>query len=156
MRFKKYLDSFLGASIAVLMALMVLNVSWQVFSRYVLKDPSSWTDEVSRYMLVWLGLLGGAYISGKNGHLAIDILPQKLSQEKAKILNSFIHLLIVLFAAAVLVYGGGNLVYITGILDQRTATLQVPLSWIYLMIPISGLCVMIYHSIHILNLRSNS
>ncbi|MDN3204502.1 TRAP transporter small permease [Algoriphagus sediminis] len=151
---KEKLDKVLGTSIVVLMGLMVINVTWQVVSRYIFGDPSSWTDEVARYLLVWLGLLGAAYVSGRNGHLAIDILPSKLQGKKARILQYFIHSVIILFAAIVMVAGGGNLVYITEILDQRTATLQVPLSWIYLMIPISGVMVMIYHGLFLVSIKT--
>jgi len=151
---KEKLDKVLGTSIVILMGLMVINVTWQVVSRYIFGDPSSWTDEVARYLLVWLGLLGAAYVSGRNGHLAIDILPSKLQGKKARMLQYFIHSVIILFAAIVMVAGGGNLVYITEILDQRTATLQVPLSWIYLMIPISGLMVMIYHGLFLFSIKT--
>ena len=153
MKLKEKLDSLLGWSLAILMAVMVVNVTWQVFSRYILNDPSSWTDEVSRYMLVWLGLLGAAYVSGKNGHLAIDVILTKLKGKKSYVVNVIIHVLIILFAAIVMVWGGGNLVYITQVLEQKTATLQVPLSWIYMMIPLSGVLVIFYHISHISNLK---
>ena len=58
--------------------LMVLNVTWQVLSRYIVQNPSSFTDELSRYMLVWLGMLGAAYVAGKDQHIAIDLLPSRL------------------------------------------------------------------------------
>ncbi|MFC3881106.1 TRAP transporter small permease [Algoriphagus namhaensis] len=153
MKLKEKLDSLLGWSLAMLMAVMVVNVTWQVFSRYILNDPSSWTDEVSRYMLVWLGLLGAAYVSGKNGHLAIDVILTKLKGKKSYVVNVIIHVLIILFAAIVMVWGGGNLVYITQVLEQKTATLQVPLSWIYMMIPLSGVFVIFYHISHISTLK---
>lgn len=153
MKIKQGLDRILGAMLALLMAFMVANVTWQVFSRYILGDPSSWTDEVSRYMLVWLGLLGAAYVSGKNGHLAIDVLLAKWKGKQAYAVNILIHVLIILFAAGVMVIGGGNLVYITQVLDQRTATLQVPLSWVYAMVPFSGLVVIFYHILHIKALK---
>jgi TRAP-type C4-dicarboxylate transport system permease small subunit len=69
MKLKAALDQFIQFTIALLMGLMVLNVTWQVFSRYVLGDPSSFTDELARYSMIWLGLLGAAYVSGKQGHL---------------------------------------------------------------------------------------
>lgn len=153
MKLKEKLDTILGWLLAMLMALMVVNVTWQVFSRYILNDPSSWTDEVSRYMLVWLGLLGAAYVSGKNGHLAIDVILTKLKGKRSYWVNVIIHVLIILFASVVMVWGGGNLVYITQVLEQKTATLQVPLSWIYMMIPLSGVFVIFYHISHISNLK---
>lgn len=155
MKVKEGLDQFLRVSIALLMGVMVVNVTWQVFSRYVLGDPSSFTDELARYSMIWLGLLGAAYVSGKNGHLAIDILTDKLQGKSLKYLQLIIHGLVIFFCLAVMVWGGGNLVFISQLLQQKSATLQVPLSWIYGVVPISGLLVVFYHGFHISELLKN-
>ena len=155
MTFKIWLDKLLSYLIAGLMALMVINVSWQVFSRYVLEDPSSFTDELSRYMMIWLGMAGTALVSGKNGHLAIDILPEKAQGKKKLLLNLVIHSLVIFFGLMVMVIGGGNLVYISDMLGQKSATLQIPLSWIYIIIPISGALVVFYHIHHMISVLKN-
>ncbi len=155
MKVKLFLDQFIQFLIAVLMALMVINVTWQVFSRYVMGDPSSFTDELSRYMMIWLGMAGAAYVSGKNGHLAIDILPEKLQGNKLLTLQLFIHAMVIFFGLVIMIWGGGNLVYITQILQQKSATLQIPLSWIYGIIPVSGVLVVFYHSFHMVQLIKN-
>ena len=155
MKLKQGLDQFLRVSIALLMGVMVVNVTWQVFSRYVLGDPSSFTDELARYSMIWLGLLGAAYVSGKNGHLAIDILTAKLQGKSLKYLQLFIHGLVIFFGISVLIWGGGNLVFISHLLQQKSATLQVPLSWIYGVVPISGVLVVFYHGFHISELLKN-
>lgn len=126
----------------VIMAVMVLNVTWQVFSRYVIQSPSSFTDELSRYLLVWLGMLGAAYVAGQGNHLAIDILPTKLTGEAKRKLLMVINVVIILFVIPVMIMGGTNLVYITFILEQKSATLQLPLAYVYMMIPFSGLLVL--------------
>lgn len=149
MKVKKVLDQFLRVSIALLMTVMVFNVTWQVFSRYILGNPSSFTDELARYSMIWLGLLGAAYVSGKNGHLAIDILTAKLQGKSLKYLQLIIHGLVIFFCLDVIVWGGGNLVFISQLLQQKSATLQVPLSWIYGVVPISGLLVVFYHGFHV-------
>lgn len=155
MKLKQGLDQFLRGSIALLMGIMVVNVTWQVFSRYVLGDPSSFTDELARYSMIWLGLLGAAYVSGKNGHLAIDILTAKVRGKSLKYLQLFIHGLVIFFGISVLIWGGGNLVFISHLLQQKSATLQVPLSWIYGVVPISGVLVVFYHGFHISELLKN-
>jgi TRAP-type C4-dicarboxylate transport system permease small subunit len=68
-RLKTIIDRVLGGFLALAMALAVAAVLWQVFSRYVLADPSSFTDELVRYLMVWIGLLGAAYAAG--GHRAL-------------------------------------------------------------------------------------
>lgn len=142
--FKSKLDKIVAWILILLMGIMVLNVTWQVVSRYVFQNPSSFTDELSRYMLIWLGMLGAAYVAGQDQHLAIDILPQKLvGQAKAKLMI-FIYGLVLFFALLVMVLGGSNLVYITFILEQKSATLQLPLAYVYSIIPISGFIVAYY------------
>ena len=142
--YKNKVDNVVGTSLVILMSLMVLNVTWQVISRYVLMNPSSFTDELSRYMLIWLGMLGAAYVAGQDKHLAIDLLPQKLTGKPKQNLLIVINVVIIFFAVAVMVLGGLNLVYITFILDQKSATLQVPLAFVYTIIPFSGLIVTYY------------
>ena len=156
MKLKQGLDQFLRVSIALLMGVMVLNVTWQVFSRYVLGDPSSFTDELARYSMIWLGLLGAAYVSGKNGHLAIDVFTAQLQGKKLRNLQLFIHGMVIFFGLVVLIWGGGNLVFISQLLQQKSATLQVPLSWIYGIVPVSGLLVVYYHGFHISELLKNN
>ncbi len=155
MKFKAALDRFIQYSIALLMGVMVMNVTWQVVSRYLLGDPSSFTDELSRYSMIWLGLLGAAYVSGKNGHLAIDLMTNRVQGERLFFLQCLIHGLVIFFGAVVLVWGGGNLVYISQLLQQKSATLQVPLSWVYGILPISGLLVVYYHGFHLAELLKN-
>ena len=152
---KNVLDKLVSWLLIVLMGAMVVNVSWQVISRYIFQNPSSFTDELARYMLVWLGTLGGAYVAGKNEHIAIDVLSNKLQgQARAKLLI-FVHTLILLFALIAMVMGGSNLVYITYILEQKSATLQIPLAYIYGIIPVSGLIVMFYQIPLIFDQRRN-
>lgn len=141
---KSKLDKIVAGILISLMGIMVLNVSWQVVSRYVFQNPSSFTDELSRYMLIWLGMLGASYVAGQDQHLAIDILPQKLEGRAKAWLKILIYGLVLLFAFLVLVLGGSNLVYITFILEQKSATLQLPLAYVYSIIPISGLLVTYY------------
>lgn len=143
-KLRKFLDHTIEYSLVGLMVLMILNVSWQVFSRYFLSQPSSFTDELARYTLIWLGMLGAAYVSGRSGHLAIDILPQSLKGASQVRLQILIYAIVVFFVASVMVIGGGNLVYITYTLQQKSATLQIPLAYIYSIIPISGLFVVYY------------
>lgn len=155
MKFKVALDRFIQYSIALLMGVMVMNVTWQVVSRYLLGDPSSFTDELSRYSMIWLGVLGAAYVSGKNGHLAIDLMTSRVQGKRLFFLQCFIHGLVIFFGAVVLVWGGGNLVYISQLLQQKSATLQVPLSWVYGILPISGVLVVYYHGFHVAELLKN-
>ncbi len=143
---REKIDKTLFWTLVLLMSLMVLNVLWQVASRYLFKSPSSFTDELARFLLMWVGLLGASYVAGKKMHLAIDILPSKMHGRKARNLNIFTNLVVALFSLAVLVWGGIKLVYITLKLEQTSAALNIPLGYVYLVLPLSGLLI-IYYSI---------
>lgn len=141
---KRTLDKILGRFLVLLMALMVMAVLWQIFSRYLANNPSSFTEELSRYLFIWIGILGAAYASGQQTHLAIDILPPKLNPVNRIRLRVGINILIILFCLTVLVIGGGNLVYVNYDLGQSSAALHLPLSFVYAVVPVSGILVIFY------------
>lgn len=141
---RQKIDLILSRTLIIIMALMVINVLWQVFTRYLTGSPSSFTDELSRYLMIWLGILGAAYVSGKNMHVAIDYLPSKLKEKPRKRLATFVHILVLLFALFALVIGGIRLVYISFTLGQTTPALGMPLAVVYLVLPLSGLLIVYY------------
>ena len=151
MKFRAIVDKILSRVLIVIMGVMVINVLWQVFSRYFLGEPSSFTDELARYLMIWVGILGAAYVSGKNGHVAIDVFPSRLSKENQKKLKNIVGILIILFSITALVIGGSRLVYITYVLKQFSPALQMPLSLVYLVIPISGILIIYYKISDFLN-----
>jgi TRAP-type C4-dicarboxylate transport system permease small subunit len=150
---RQKVDKIVEVALIAILAMMLLNVIWQVLSRYVLGAPSTITDELSRYGLIWLGMLGGAYGTGKGLHLAIDIFPNSLNDQKRKVLDNFINSLIFLFSSIVMIMGGLRLTYITFSLGQTSSSLGIQLSFIYAMVPISGILIC-YYSVH--NIIQNS
>ncbi len=151
MELRKKIDRILGNVLATIMAVMVVNVLWQVCTRFILGDPSSFTDELARYLMIWVGVLGAAYISGRSMHVAIDLLPTRLNKQGQVKLKIFVNILIILFCFAALVVGGSRLVYITYTLQQYSPALQIPLALVYIIIPISGLLIIFYKISDILN-----
>ncbi|MCA9741234.1 MAG: TRAP transporter small permease [Deferribacteres bacterium] len=138
------LDKTLEVLLIILMGFMVLNVLWQVFSRYILQDPSSITDELARFQLIWLGLLGACYAVGKKTHLAIELFGSGLSAGQKLLSDLFIQIVIFLFALLVMVIGGFRLMQITLVLNQVSAALQIQIGYVYSILPISGLVMMFY------------
>ncbi|MGB5227561.1 MAG: TRAP transporter small permease [Eudoraea sp.] len=151
MEIRNKIDKVLAKLLIIIMSIMVINVLWQVFSRYFLGAPSSITDELARYLMIWIGILGAAYVSGQNKHVAIDVLPSRLSVKTQKKLKLIVRILIILFCLFALVIGGSRLVYVTFVLDQYSPALQVPLAVVYMIIPISGLLIIYYKLSDILN-----
>lgn len=143
-RIRSGVDQVLKWLVIVLMGVMVLNVLWQVFTRFVLRDPSSYTEELARYLLVWVGLIGAAYAASQKMHLAIDILTARLHGKSRYYVELFIYLCTFLFALLIMVIGGMRLVNLTLTLNQISAALQIKLGYVYLALPLSGLLIMFY------------
>lgn len=150
MHFKKILDSILEKILITIMAVMVINVLWQVASRYLIQSPSSFTDELSRYLLIWLSILGASYATGKKMHLSIDLLATKLSHENSAKMNIIIYIVVAVFSLVVMVVGGARLVYITFTLSQTSPALEIPLAYVYSVLPIGGLIILFYSIINII------
>jgi len=146
-KIEKILSAFLG----LLMALMVLDVTWQVATRFILNEPSSYTEELARFLLVWIGLLGAAYAYRKKAHLGLDILSQKLEGQAKRRLDIFISLVCILFACLIMIYGGSKLMLLTLDLEQTSAALQVKIGYLYSVIPLSGLLIVLFSIDRILN-----
>jgi TRAP-type C4-dicarboxylate transport system permease small subunit len=144
MRFRERLDQVLEWTLVSLMSVLVIDVLWQVISRYVLTSPSSFTDELAGFLLIWVGLLGAAYVTGKNGHLAIDIILQQSAEKQQQLLRLITHISIALFALCVLIIGGTWLVYTRFYLNVNSAALRIPLGYVYLILPLSGWIVLYY------------
>lgn len=149
MTFHNALNKILEALLILIMSVLVIDVLWQVAARYLMSNPSSFTDEIAGFLLIWVGLLGAAYVAGRNEHLAIDILLQKTRESRRRNLELVIYLSVFVFALTVMVIGGSWLVYSRFILDVRSAALQLPLGYVYIVLPLSGSLIMYYSIYHI-------
>jgi len=138
------LDNILRWVLLSLMAIMTLDVLWGVFTRYVMGAQASWSEELARFLLIWIGILGAAYASGKDLHLSIDLFPNSLAPASRRKLMVVIHLLVIFFVFVAMVIGGGRLVYVTSILGQESAALEWPLAAVYTVMPLSGLIIIYY------------
>lgn len=135
------------------MAALVLDVLWGVFSRIFakwgwLESQSSWTEELARYLMIWVGLLGASLAFEKRAHLGVDYFVGKFDPVGRKVLKIAALIVVLLFAIFVLIIGGWQLVSRTLELGQITPTLGIPKGWIYLAVPLSGFFTMIFTFAH--------
>lgn len=142
-------DKWFAWFLAFIMASMVAGVTWQVLSRFVLSSPSSFTEELARFQLIWIGILGAAYAFRRGAHLGLDLftsnLPLPLKLRTAVVANLFV----LVFSALVMVYGGAQLVALVLNLGQLSAALQIKIGYVYSVIPVSGFLICIYAVINI-------
>ncbi len=151
----RVIDKSLGLLLVALMSIMVVTVSWQVVTRYLLNSPSSYTEELATYLLIWISLLGAAYALRVRAHLGIDVLVRRLQGEQRRSMRIFAYVIIIIFSMVALVFGGSWLVFVTLDLNQLSAAFQVPIGYVYLVLPLSGLLMTYYSAIAICDLRRN-
>lgn len=140
------IDKILSNFLILLMALMVLAVTWQVVTRFIMHDPSSYTEEAARFLLIWIGLLGAAYALRTKAHLGIDILTYRLTGLRKQITDVSVYVIIILFSVLIMIIGGTRLVVLTLNLNQLSASMGIKMGYIYTVLPLSGL-LMVWYSI---------
>lgn len=141
---KRPVDRVLEAALVLLFFTLFVCVIIQVFTRYVLNDPAVFTEESSRFAIIWLSLLGTAYACGRLEHMAYTMFPEKLSGNKLLTHMRSVAVIVLLFGLTVMLYGGGMLVKRALQFEQLSATLAVPMGYVYLCIPISGALIVFY------------
>jgi TRAP-type C4-dicarboxylate transport system permease small subunit len=144
LKIKNALDKLLETLIIVSVAVLTLDVLWQVFTRFVLKNPCTWSEELAVFMIIWVALLGSAVALGRGSHLGVDYFVSKLP-EKLRIKCEFVvFFLIAAFSLTVFVIGGINLVISILRLGQISPSLGIEVGYVYLAIPISGFFMTLY------------
>jgi TRAP-type C4-dicarboxylate transport system permease small subunit len=141
---KKVLDRSLEVLVMVVVAVLVLDVLWQVFTRLVLHDPSTVTEELATFMLIWVALLGAAVALGRGAHLGIDYFVGKLPVRAKVFTEVIVFLCVAAFSFLVMVVGGIDLVASMLELGQESPALRVKMGYVYLGVPISGFFLTLY------------
>jgi len=141
---RKILDKFLEMLLMISVAILVIDVLWQVFTRFVMGNPSSWTEELATFLLIWVSLLGAAVALGRGAHLGIDYFTHKLPERNRIQIELFVFAAVSIFSFLVMIAGGISLVRQTLALEQISVALHIPMGCVYLAIPISGAFLLLY------------
>lgn len=138
----KKLDKILETVMRFLMALAMFALlaggTWQIFSRWILKNPSTVTDEFLRYVLIWASMIGSAYCFYKDQHLSLDLVKDRVHGKVALALNIFIEAAILFFVCYVFVYGGFRL---TMNATNVSSVMRIPFRILYAILPVSGVFI---------------
>lgn len=147
---RKILNSILNVLAGVSFLAMVALTCWQVFTRYILQNPSSWSEELVSYLFAWMSLLGASLVVGERGHMNIPILVDRMKPGARKALHIFAEIVACAFAAIILVYGG---IQITSLaMGQMTSSLGVPIGIFYVVLPLSGMINVVYTILNIIGI----
>lgn len=144
---RRIIDKIIEVMCTAIMGYMVLAVCWQVITRFVLKNPSTVTEEILRYLLVWTTMVGGAYAYGRRKHLSINMLAKKLPPRAQKLLDIFVQAVVIAFCVVVMIVGDLRLVETT--FDQISSALRLPMPYVYASILVGGVLIIFYAIIFI-------
>lgn len=117
-------------------ALMSLAIIMQILSRNIFNISFSWAEEISRYLFIWATFLGVGYAFHNNSSISIDILITRLPDRAKKYAEIVIGFLCLIFLIILTYHGFRLCIRTTG---QTSPALNLPMNFVYLVIPISGL-----------------
>lgn len=144
------LNVLAGGSFLVMVAL----TCWQVFTRYILGNPSSWSEELVSYMFAWMSLLGASIVTSERGHMNIPILVEHVGPGAQKFLMCLGEIIAFLFSVVILVFGGVQIASLA--MGQMTSSLGVPIGIFYVVMPVCGILNMIYTVLNIVDIVSGN
>ena len=149
-KIRKGLDSVLSTICIVIFAFMVCVGTYQIVTRFIFNAPSTVSEELLTYSFAWMALLASALVFGKREHMRMGFLADKLTGATKKVLDIVIEVLILFFAATVMIYGGSNIMMLT--MTQKTASLGIPMGAVYTVVPLAGIIIVIYSILNIADL----
>lgn len=152
-RLKIILNGTMNVLAGVSFIAMVLIVCWQIFTRYILNSPSTWTDELVSYLFAWASLFGACLVTGEHGHMNIPVVVERFPENSQKVLVILSELIALLFSLSILVYGGIRITSLA--MGQLTSSLGVAVGVFYLILPMAGVLNGLYALINIAEIIRN-
>jgi TRAP-type C4-dicarboxylate transport system permease small subunit len=124
------------------MMVMLLTISVQVITRYGFKYTPEWSEEVARYLFVYVVFLGSALIMGESGHLAVEFLPNRYKGTPFGAMLRLLRLVCGYLFVAILFTQGYKMAEVMTF--QTSPGLDIPMSYIYAAIPLSAVLMLLY------------
>ena len=147
------LEKIILAILALLFAVMVTSLFYQIVMRFVFESANPWSEELTRYSFIWMSMLGSSLATRRNRNMDVDFFVNMMPRPIKKI-NTFVTKgLIIAFILVIVIYGT-SLVGMTH--KQLSAGLLLPMSYMYAAIPTGGILMLIFTFETIFNDIKNS
>lgn len=148
----RHLDRLVKICLVVMMIAIAALTFYQVIMRYGFNKSSSWSEEAIRFTFIWCSFLGVAMGVREKSHIGISILVELFSKKIQRVVEIVGYLAIMVFSGF-LVYYGWEVVMATG--AQKSPALGMPMSWIYLSVPVMGCLIFFYSFVEIIENNNN-
>ena len=153
-RVRGVLDRVLAGLCIVIFTALVVIVAWQVFTREVVNYSAPWTEEAARYTFVVLALIAAAYVFSERGHIAVEMLVEKLPMRGQLVAGLVIEAIVIAFTLFTFVWGGWRISQ--NAWEQSLSTLPVTVGQVYLVMPIAGVLIVFYSLYYVLGILSGA
>ncbi len=120
---------------------MVADVAIQVFFRYVVQDPPTWTEELARFLFAWQIFLAAGLAFGRGAHIVVDVLLTALPNAGQRRLSIFSNTLVLGFLG-VLVWQGVNMVRLTS--NTVSTAMNLNMGVVYAALPAGAAISAVY------------
>lgn len=141
---KKPTAALLGWMSIAAFLVLAIDVLLGVFTRKVLGDQIRWTEELARFLLIWISFLGGALAYLDDKHLGVDLLVSHFHPSSQRGAKLFAHAAVLGFSLLVMGIGGTMLVIERFESGQTMPALQIQKAWMYLAVPVCGYLISIF------------
>lgn len=146
-RFKRMGDTLLERVAMAMFLLLVLVTLFQVLSRYVFPVPISFTEEVGRFLFIWVSFLGAAIVMNRDEHIRLDLFQGRVPPRAYDALRIAVYALIVVFSVGILLTSRDLL----GVASRQTAAVsRISMGVVYVVLPLSALLMMGYALTHLI------
>jgi TRAP-type C4-dicarboxylate transport system permease small subunit len=140
MRIDHVYYGFMKWALFLITGCMTLIVLLGVVFRYILKAPLPWSEELSRYLMVWAASLGAAVAFKEGSHVAVTLLCDQFYGITRKILRWISQTIMLVFMIIVMVKG---FVLAFELRTQISPAMEIPMTWPYLAIPVGCLFIVL-------------
>ena len=125
--------------VITLLGIIVVTVIAEVFLRGLLDISIVIHEELTRYLMIWVAMLGSVLLTREGGHISIRILPELLDARTAAIVRCLADLVVIFFLA---VFSYASAVNLPSIIGQETITLGVGMVWFHAALPVGGVLML--------------
>ena len=149
-KMRTLLDRLLEVLAGGSLLLMVALTTWQVITRYLLHDPSTWSEELVSYMFAFASLFGAAIVSGERNHMNIPIAVEHMNHKLQVLFGVMGEVVAAAFAVMILIFGGIRISTLA--MGQMTSSLGVPIGIFYVVMPVTGVVILLYSILNIIEI----
>lgn len=149
-KLREGLDKLILLICVALFMFMTAVGTYQISARYILKDPSTISEELISYSFAWMSMFAASYVFGKRDHMRMVFFVEKFSKKEQLYIGILSEIVILLFAFGVLVCGGKAITELT--MTQISPALRISMGYVYSVLPTCGVITSIYSIFNIKDL----